>query len=270
MAGAAARPRIIRSARVATIAREAARPDVRTPAPGAWLPILVIAGAAWLILLLADVTGVAQLLHHHALISPGGPPLWLAALLFLGGWLVMVAGMMLPASTPAISLAGTSRLAWFLFAYATIWLAFGLAAFIGDVGVHGFVHATPFLLAHPWLVGAVTLSIAGLYQLTPAKHRALDACRHPLGAVHVDHGLRAGRRHAIDCLRSSWALMLVMFGAGFAGLGWMLVLTAVMTYEAIGRRGHVVASAFGIVLLLLAGISGGVALTGLGSPNGLF
>jgi len=268
MAGAATRPRVTRSPRAATIAREALRADARTPA--AWLPVVAIAAAAWSLLLLADATGIAPLLHHHALISTGGPPLWLGAILFLGGWLVMVAGMMLPASTPAIMLVGARRLTSFLLAYVAIWLAFGFAAFIGDVGIHSFVHSTPFLLANPWLIGAVTLSIAGVYQVAPAKHRALDACRHPLGAAHVDDGLHAGRRHAIDCLKSSWALMLVMFGAGFAGLGWMLLLTAVMTYEALGRRGHQVASAFGIVLLLLAGISGGVALTGLGSPNGLF
>jgi len=241
-----------------------------TTSPAAWLPVLAIPGAAWLILLLADVTGIAPLLHHHALISPGGPPLWLGALLFLGGWLVMVAGMMLPASMPAIMLVGTRRLAWFLLAYAAIWLVFGLAAFIGDVGVHSFVHATPFLLRQPWLIGAATLTIAGLYQLTPTKHRALDACRHPLGKAHVDGGLDAGRRHGIDCLKSSWALMLVMFGAGFAGIGWMLLLTGVMTYEAIGRQGHKVASVFGLALLVLAGISGAIALTGLGSPTGLF
>lgn len=234
------------------------------------LPVLAIAAAAWVILAFADVTGLASLLHHHALISAGGPPLWLGAIAFLGGWLVMVAGMMLPASTPAIMLAGTQRLAWFLLAYAAIWLAFGLAAFIGDVGVHTFVHATPALLTNPWLIGAVTLTIAGLYQLTPTKHRALDTCRHPLGAIHMDDGLRAGRQHALDCVQSSWALMLVMFGAGFAGIGWMLLLTAVMTYEAIGRHGHRLASAFGIVLLVLAGISAGIALTGLGSPTGLF
>lgn len=238
--------------------------------PAGWLPVLAIAAIAWSILVLGDVTGVAGLLHHHALISPGGPPLWLGAILFLGGWLVMVAGMMLPASTPAIMLVGTRRLAWFLLAYATIWLAFGLGAFIGDVGVHAFVHATPFLLANPWLIGAVTVAIAGLYQLTPAKHRALDACRHPLAAAHVDGDLHAGRRHALDCLKSSWALMLVMFGAGFAGIGWMLLLTGVMTYEALGRHGHQVASAFGIVLVVLAGVSGAIALTGLGSSSGLF
>src|SRR5262249_15426338 len=121
-----------------------------------------------------------------------------------------------------------------------------------------------------WLIGAVTLAIAGLYQLTPAKHRALEACRHPAGAAHADDGFDAGQRHALDCLRCSWAQMLVMFGAGFAGLGWMLFLTVVMTYEAVGRRGHAGGSAFGIVLLVRAGLSAAIALSGLGSSSGLF
>ena len=240
-----------------------------TAAP-AWVPLVVIVTGAWSILLLGDATGIAPLLHHHALISPGGPPLPLATVLFLGGWLVMIAGMMLPASSPAILVAGSGRLGGFLLAYVAIWLAFGLAAFVGDIGVHALVHATPWLLEHPWLIGAVTLITAGLYQLTRAKHRALDACRHPLGAAHANDGVVAGRLHAVDCLRSSWALMLVMFGVGFAGLGWMLLLTGVMTYEAVGRHGHRLASAFGIALLLLAGVSAWIGLTSFGAPNGLF
>lgn len=249
--------------------RAVLRVSVTAPA-AAWAPLLILVAGAWSILLLGDAAGIAPLLHHHALISPGGPPLTIAALLFLGGWLVMVAAMMLPASSPAILVAGSGRLAWFLVAYVAIWLTFGLIAFLGDVGVHTFVHATPWLLQHPWLIGAVTLLAAGLYQFTGAKHRALDACRHPLGAAHANDGFDAGRLHAVDCLRSSWALMLVMFGVGFAGLGWMLLLTGVMTYEAIGRYGHTVASAFGIVLLLLAGASAWIGLTSIGSPNGLF
>jgi predicted metal-binding membrane protein len=248
----------------------AIRRDPQASATTAWPIVLGIVAIAWAILLVGDVTGIAGQLHHHALIASGGPPLWLGAVLFLGGWLVMVAGMMLPASGPAITLVRTGQLTWFLLAYAGIWLAFGLAAFVGDIGVHAFVHATPFLLQQPWLVGAATLTIAGAYQLTGAKHRALDACRHPLGAAHVDDAVHAGRRHALDCLKSSWALMLVMFGAGFAGLGWMLALTAVMTYEAIGPSGHRVASWFGIILLLLAGISAGPALTGSGLATGIF
>jgi predicted metal-binding membrane protein len=242
----------------------------RGASPTPALPVvLAIVAIAWAILLGGDVTGVGRQLHHHALISPGGPPLWLGALLFLGGWLVMVAGMMLPASTPAIMRIRAGQLRSFLLAYASIWLAFGLVAFIGDAGIHAFVHATPMLLQQPWLIGAATLTIAGAYQLTSAKHRALDACRDPLGAGHVDNGTDAGWRHALDCLKSSWALMLVMFGAGFAGLGWMLVLTALMSYEAIGPHGHKVASAFGILLLIAAAISAGVALTSGGVAAGI-
>lgn len=32
--------------------------------------------------------------------------------------------------------------------------------------------------------------------------------------------------------------MLLMFSAGFANLGWMVALTAAMTYEALGRHGQ--------------------------------
>jgi predicted metal-binding membrane protein len=114
------------------------------------------------------------------------------------------------------------------------------------------------------------LAIAGIYQFTPAKHRAIDACRHPIGPNHGGSGLEAGRRHATDCLRSSWALMLVMFAAGFAGLAWMVALTAVMAYEGLGRHGHRVAIAVGVALLVLAAVTAFAALTTPGVAVGPF
>ncbi len=95
-------------------------------------------------MLVLEVTGTAAALHHHALIE-GGPPLAFAIPLFLAGWLVMVAAMMLPASLPTISVvaAATSWLtrprlarAAFLAAFALVWMAFGLVAFLGDVVLH--------------------------------------------------------------------------------------------------------------------------------------
>jgi predicted metal-binding membrane protein len=230
-------------------------------------PVLVLVAAAWAITLVAQLTGTAALLHHHALISPGGPPLWLGSTEFLAGWTVMVAGMMLPASLPAIRLAGRARIVPFLLSDALVWTAFGFVAFIGDVVVHATVHATPWLFERPWVVSLVVLLAAGLYQLTPLKRRALDGCRHPLARHTVRPasvavgGFEGGFRHAVDCLGSSWALMLVMFAAGFADLAWMLVLTGVMTYEAIGRHGHRLAALFGLVLLLAAGTTGATGLT---------
>ena len=43
--------------------------------------------------------------------------------------------------------------------------------------------------------------------------------------------------------------MLLMFGEGFASLWWMVVLTALMVYEATGRRGQLAALVVGVLLL---------------------
>src|SRR5512147_2321471 len=65
---------------------------------------IAIAGA-WVLAIVAQATGNATLLHHHALIE-GGFPLWFAVPVFLLSWQVMVAAMMLPASLPAIRVVG--------------------------------------------------------------------------------------------------------------------------------------------------------------------
>jgi len=223
----------------------------------------VIAGA-WMVTVVAEATGTGSLLHHHALIEDG-PPLWVALALFLVAWQVMIAAMMLPASLPAIRGFTTAAhlgrrpglaMVAFLAAYAVVWSAFGQLAFMGDVVLHHVVDATPWLGAWPWLIEAGVLAFAGGYQFAPNKRRGLAACRHPmsrattaprpgLGAVQL------GLEHGFACLGSSWALMLVMFAAGFANLWWMIALTGVMVYETTGRHGRRAASAAGIVLFSL-------------------
>ena len=224
----------------------------------------VIAGA-WITAVVAEVTGTGSLLHHHALIE-NGPPLWVALALFLVAWQVMIAAMMLPASLPAIRVFATTShiqrrlgpaMVVFLAAYAVLWTLFGQLAFMGDVVLHSVVDATPWLGSRPWLIEAGILALAGAYQFAPNKRRGLAACRHPLGpatTVPVP-GLGAfqlGLAHGFACLASSWALMLLMFAAGFANLWWMIVLTGVMVYETTGRYGQRAASAAGIVLVFLA------------------
>ena len=157
------------------------------PGDPRFLAVPVLIAGAWVTLLVADATGAASALHHHALIE-GGPPLPIAVPLFLVGWVVMVAAMMLPASLPTIRMveAASSWLtrprrarAAFLASFALVWIAFGLVAFLGDVGLHRVVDATPALAARPWLIEAAILALAGAYQLVPLKRRSLAACRHP-------------------------------------------------------------------------------------------
>jgi predicted metal-binding membrane protein len=223
--------------------------------------VVAIVSGAWLVMILGEAVGAGRVLHHDALIV-GGPPLWIAIPTFLAGWLVMVAAMMLPASAPAIR-AVTSRplggigavpmLARFLFGYAIVWVAFGLFAFLGDMVVHQIVNHSRWVIVRPWIVAGGVLAIAGAFEFSPVKRQWLMLCREPgrhLGGH--DSGLRAGLSHGLACLGSSWALMLVMFAAGLANILWMVVLTSVMLYQAIGRHGSRAVAATGAGLLGLA------------------
>ena len=245
-----------------------ARRSARARAPGIGRPgpaLFLVTGAAWSGILALDATGDATHLHHHALIE-GGTPTVPAIVLFLVGWELMLAAMMLPASLPAIrtadaALARVSRPylagAAMLVGFVAVWTAFGLGAFAGDGVLHRIVDATPWLAANPWLVQAGLLGLAGAWQFAPIKRRSLAACRHPDAAsASPGHGIRAPIAFGIDqgvaCLGSSWALMLLMFGEGVASLPWMVGLTALMVYEAIGRRGPQVGHLAGIGLVLAA------------------
>jgi predicted metal-binding membrane protein len=226
-----------------------------------------IVAAAWAMVLIADLTGVASRLHHHALIE-NGPPLPIATVLFLVGWIVMVAAMMVPASLRAIEAVGVAterspsvrraaERGEFLGAFAVVWAAFGLLAFFGDDVLHHVVDATPWLAARPWLISAGILALAGAIQFAPGKRRSLAACRHPVLAVsrttlHPVAIRHIGFRHGLDCLGASWALMLLMFAEGFANPVWMAALTALMVYEVNGRHARRAVSVSGVVLLLIA------------------
>ena len=224
--------------------------------------VWLLAAGAWAATLAAWASGADGLLHHHELIEHG-PPLWLAVPLFLLGWQVMVAGMMIPASATAIgnfaSAVRTRAHPWrtvvaFIGTYFAVSSVFGLLAFFGDFVLHGVVHAAPWLADRSWLIEAGLVGLAGGYQLLPLKRRYLDACRDPAAASHRgESGVTAGAAHALDCLGSSWALMLLMFAAGIANKWWMLALTAVMVYEVRGRHGRGLATIIGLALLGLAG-----------------
>jgi predicted metal-binding membrane protein len=229
--------------------------------------IATAVASAWLLTILAAASGEGALLHDHAIIE-GGPSLWLAVPGFLASWQVMVVAMMVPASVPAFRvfesaprpLARTAgAFAGFLGAYLLVWSGFGLFAFLGDVVLHRLADATPWLAARPWLIDVALVALAGSYQFLPPKRKSLEACRHPSSPGRGPHpvspasgGFSAGLEHAIDCLGSSGALMILMFATGFASLWWMAALTGLMGYEVRGRHGQLASSLAGIVLLALA------------------
>ena len=147
-------------------------------------------------------------------------------------------------------------------------MAFGLVAFLGDVGLHRVVDATPWLAARPWLIEAAILAVAGGYQFVPLKRRSLAACRHPAAPTVTTARATLGRGHAWDCatgslcLGSSWALMLLDVRGGVRQPRMVGRPDGRDGYETSGRHGQRASSAVGIALILaavatLAGVPGG-------------
>jgi predicted metal-binding membrane protein len=230
--------------------------------------LTMLAATAWLVLWLWDASPYGRYLHHDALLGLGTP---LELGLFVIGWALMIVALMLPTAIPLLAtfgaLVGRRRrpgllIGLVIVGYVVTWTAFGLAAWIGDRGVHATVEAVPWLAANPRLVLAATFTLAGLYQFSWLKYRCLDECRSPLGFILNRWQGRAERReafrmgvaHGVFCVGCCWSLMLVMFAVGVGSLAWMLALGAITAVEKNVAWGRRLARPLGLVLLL-AGLS---------------
>jgi Predicted metal-binding integral membrane protein (DUF2182) len=125
------------------------------------------------------------------------------ALLFLVGWGVMMAAMMLPSAMPMIALytavrgsSGTASrgISTTLFAlvYLALWEAFGIPVQLASLIVSSqpaLAEALPYALV-------VVLIAAGVYQFTPLKRACLRVCRNPLSFLWARS--RAGYRIRLE------------------------------------------------------------------------
>jgi predicted metal-binding membrane protein len=230
--------------------------------------VIAAIAAAWLLAILAQVTGRSPALHEHAQME-NRLPIVVSLAVFLLTWQVMIAAMMLPSSLPLIALFAAvsadgprprTAMAALLGGYALVWTGFGALAFLGDTAVHRTVMGSPWLMGHSWLIAGGVLAVAGVFQFTPLKDRCLRQCRHP-GAyllARYRRGNRSafalGRGHGWFCMGCCWALMLVMFVAGVASLLWMAALTALMVYEKTGPGGRRLVPVAGLFLLAAAAL----------------
>ena len=232
---------------------------------GVPLVVLAAVAAAWVAAIAAQASGAASVVHHHDVLADGPPPAG-AVLLFLAGWQVMIAAMMLPSSLPLVRMfaaasfpaPGRARaMAAFLGAYALVWATFGTLAFAADTGLHTVVSASPWLERHEWAVAPSVLLLAGAFQFTSLKDACLRSCRHPASFMHRHYkrgtagAFKLGTRHGLFCVGCCWALMLVMFALGVASLIWMALLTALMVHEKTRPAGARTVPLTGVTLLAL-------------------
>lgn len=192
----------------------------------------------------------------------------LPAVMYVGGWLLMLIAMMLPTMLPLleiydrISISNPKR-KYLLFmvigGYLVAWLGFGVFAHLADLLLHQVVRSTEWLTLNGWAVGAAVIAISGIYQFTDLKKRCLDQCRTPMSFLMKHWSGRSetltsaftlGWKHGIYCVGCCWATMILMFIVGTANVGWMLLLGAVMAAEKNLPQGKYIAAPFGAGLLV--------------------
>lgn len=175
---------------------------------------------------LGGIVAGAGHMSHDEVLESGHLPDPAALVALLCGWQLMVVAMMMP---PEIaSAAGTvgrsARRGWMVPSalvapIGAVWTGFAIMALTGDGVLHWLVHS------RPWLAGLITPLVfagAGVFQRSALRRRLLDRAR---------DSSKSPWRHALCCLGSCWATMLVMFALGMGNLLWMGALTAVMTVE---------------------------------------
>jgi predicted metal-binding membrane protein len=253
------------------------------------MPIAVLlTGTVWLALSLWEQSPYGRYLDHPRWTDVGiaaalcralpAGDVVLPASLYAGGWLLMIAAMMLPTALPLLRLFDrmvqprrdyTALMGLLIAGYLAVWTGFGIAAHLLDAAVHAGVGQSEWLMLNGWAVGAAVLALAGLFQFSRLKYRCLDKCRAPFGFIAERwqgpqprrSAWRLGRDHGLYCVGCCWALMLLMFVLGTGNVGWMLALGAVMAVEKNMPWGRHLSRPLGAALLAAAAVIAAVNLS---------
>lgn len=189
---------------------------------------------------------------------------------FLPSWLVMMAGMMLPAAAPFVfgfaSRFAQSRI-WplgavlLVAAYVLVWMGFGLVAYLAYQA-----------LGMPWprqnLIAGVAIAAAGIYALTPLKRAAQARCRAmcrempPERPSIIPLAVTRGIEYGVNCVGCSAGLMIALLIIGMSNLALSLVATGVVLLYKVAPWWSNRAEYLGSIVLVATGIV--VAFTGSG------
>jgi len=246
----------------------------------------VIGGAAaisilaWIYILTGAETGmsvrsmtIVSLFPHRTVGIPISQQWTLSYwIIMLFMWWVMMIAMMTPSATPVILLyaramrqaetngqlsRGAASAAAFALGYLITWFGFSWAATAAQWWLE-----RSGLLSGMWMASAsrglsvAILMVAGVYQLSPWKHRCLEHCRTP--AEFLSRRRRSGKlgalcmgvEHGTFCVGCCWVLMAMLFVGGIMNVLWIAVLAMFVLLEKLAPHGHWVARITGVMLLV--------------------
>ncbi len=202
-----------------------------------------------------------------------------ALALFMGVWSVGMVAMMLPSVLPMIFILSKlgrvdtqddpstngmlSRLfhpAEFALGYLGVWWAVGLLAYFGPATLFRFFASSPQMNQLTSWGAGIAIFLAGLYQFSPLKQKALRACRSPMTFIVTKwRGGRLGRflmgiDYSFFCTRCCWAFMAVLVVVGAMSLLWMVLFAVVIFVEKVAPRGLTVSKILGALLMVSGSI----------------
>jgi predicted metal-binding membrane protein len=189
------------------------------------------------------------------------------AVLMVTMWAVMMAAMMLPSAVPMVlaydrmdgGTAGEERsgsTAMFVAGYVVVWAAFAAGATGLQWALHNLALVNGMGVATQSGLAGLLLVGAGVFQFSPVKRRSLGACRTPMGFMMTSWregktgALKMGLHHGTVCLGCCWALMVLLFVLGVMNLAWVVVLAVFVLLEKVSRRGEMVSTIGGGVLVI--------------------
>ena len=242
------------------------------------VPLLAAAAGAWYL--------SAYVLQSSSMDMAGGIPILSMADMFLMPtapvvssfllvWVVGMAAMMFPAMIPVTAMysklmvKGEARprlarfvgIPLFLGGYLSAYAALGLALFGAVFVAFTLAGGVPWLSAYSTYGLAAVLLLAGAWQVTPLKEKALTQCISPMGffMTKAKKGLsgafRMGAEHGGYCVGCCWLYMLVMLAVAAMSMLAMALLSGLIIVEKVffgGAKWFKWASAGIFVLLALA------------------
>src|SRR4029453_8329315 len=172
--------------------------------------LLVI--ACWIALWLWSVSPYARYVEHPGWADAAGFAAFCGSVAAPGGahvfaWVLMIAAMMLPTTYPLLVMFrritagrvdGGRLVARVVAGFILVWLPCGVVAHAADAAVRVAASRSDWVLLHGWVIGAVVLAGAGLFQFSALKYRCLEQCQAPFGFV-ASRG--RGKRSATEALR---------------------------------------------------------------------
>ncbi|ODU05660.1 MAG: hypothetical protein ABS81_06965 [Pseudonocardia sp. SCN 72-86] len=221
--------------------------------------LILLTAGAWMLL----VQGQRGSMHGGAVT----PTMGLAAPVFLGVWLVMVAAMMFPATAPMLLMFArvaanrrTNSRAWvptifFTLGYLIVWSAVGATAFGFGSLSEWLARRFDVVAAVGPRVGALLIVAAGVFQFSALKDRCMTECRSPLAflTMHWREGARGavtmGMRHGVVCVGCCWALMAILFPLGMMNIAALGLVTTLIFAERVLPGGKALQLAAGVALL---------------------